>query len=336
MKDVDRSAATKTKDGQRDQRRNSQTAAAAVNAPSVISKLMTIPLNENSGLVSSASENQEDVEMADPSASGAERQSKQLIVRTVSRISLHMLREDLSRDGKSFTGTATPHIQQEHFVINSCKVSVDVDTKDNQNWFFLSPQCKQEILDSIPVVIPCSELPSQAECWELYDLNGLDGSAKAEAVRILQLIDSKKEMGILVSDLPQEVGELQSSCTLERHMNLLIESKIVLRVGVVAARLVSFDHVYPWLVQSFRLSRKGKEKLDPLNAVFSERQEEVEVEQPLEDVDPLALTDSPDESTTGLRRTTRRRIHQVTPQSAKKPKTVDGLGPEYSFVYYCH
>ena len=335
IKDVDRSA-LKAKDSDKpDQRWKSQTATAAMNAQSIIPKLMTIPLNDNSAAASSTSGNQEDVEMADPAVSGTERQQKQLIIRTVSRISLHMLREDLSRDGKSFTGVAAPHIQQEHFVINSCKVSVDVESNDNKDWFFLSPQCKQEILDSIPIVIPRSDLPSHAECWKLYDLNDLDDGAKAEAARILQLIDSKAEMGILVSDLPQTVGELKSSCTLERHMNLLTESKIVLRVGVVAARLVSFDHAHPWLVHSFRLSRKGKEKLDPFNAAFAECQEEEEVTQP-ETVDPLALTESSNEPTAGLRRTSRRRIQQVTAQPAKKPRTVDGLGPEYSFVYYCH
>ena len=121
-------------------------------------------------------------------------------------------------------------------------------------------------------------------------------------------------------------------------MNFLTGCRIVLRVGVVAARFVSFDHVHPWLTQSFRLTRKGKEKLEPYNptdavttavAGREEEFEEVAVStQPEVVVNPVAP--SLDDTATPLRRT-RRRVQQVAPQSAKKPKTVDSLSSEYSF-----
>lgn len=336
LRDVDRAAAKAAKDGQRDQRHNSQTAVAALNAQSIIPKLMTIPLNENSK--SPNEEITDQTSLDDASTSGSDRQHKQMIIRTVSRISLHLLRDDLTRDGKSITGAATPHFQQEHFVINSCKVLIDVKSKDKEDLFLMSPQRRQEILESIPIVIPSLESPSKTECWNLYDQNGLDSTAKDEAFHILHLIDSKKELGVLVSDLPQLVGELQSSCSLEHHMNFLTGCRIVLRVGVVAARFVSFDHVHPWLTQSFRLTRKGKEKLEPYNptdavttavAGREEEFEEVAVStQPEVVVNPVAP--SLDDTATPLRRT-RRRVQQVAPQSAKKPKTVDSLSSEYSF-----
>ena len=55
------------------------------------------------------------------------------------------------------------------------------------------------------------------------------------------------------------------SCTLERHMTLLLESKAVLRVGLLTARLVTMEFAHPWVVQSFKLLRQGREKLEPFN-----------------------------------------------------------------------
>ena len=54
----------------------------------------------------------------------------------------------------------------------------------------------------------------------------------------------------------QRIESVSSSCTLELHVSLLKECKLVLRVGVVAARLVSFEHIKPWLVNSYQLNDK--------------------------------------------------------------------------------
>jgi hypothetical protein len=166
----------------------------------------------------------------------------------------------------------------------------------------------------------------------LYDQNGLNEEDKAEALRIIQLIEKKEEMGIFVSDLPYEVGILQSSCSLERHMNLLTESKLVLRVGVVAARFVSFEHINPWLVQSFRLTREGKEKLEPFKTanLYTEQEETPEISHP-EAVE--RLEECPGGTTVG--RGARRKTKQLTPQLAKKPRTVNMLGPELVSLVLC-
>ena len=39
----------------------------------------------------------------------------------------------------------------------------------------------------------------------------------------------------------------------------------MLRTGLLAARYVAMQHAHPWVVQSFKLLRTGREKLEPFN-----------------------------------------------------------------------
>jgi len=125
-------------------------------------------------------------------------------------------------------------------------VYVDVQSPETLEVLCSNSQAKnQQVIESI-VVIPSEAAPSLTDCWTLYDRNGLNSKAKAAASKILKLIKSKREMGILASDLPAEVANLGlKGCSLERHLSLLAECKLVLRVGVVAARYVSFDYIHP-------------------------------------------------------------------------------------------
>ena len=167
---------------------------------------------------------------------------------SISRLSLHLLRQESK--GKLLSAlNENPKCQknlEEKLLINSTKVFISTKSVDGKDLHLLSPQLIKEVIDSIPIVIPSAEPPSETECWNLYDQNGLNDVAKNEADRILQLIQSKKEVGILVSDLPILIGQLKSPCTLQRHMELLTKCKIVLRVGVTDARLVSFQWMNPW------------------------------------------------------------------------------------------
>ena len=142
---------------------------------------------------------------------------------------------------------------EEPFVLRPCQVLLDIQSPESTS----APSASSS---PVSTVFVSPEIPSLAHCWSLYDRNGLKKKAKAAASKILELIQSKQEMGILASDLPVEVGKLESSCSLERHMSLLTESKLVLRVGVVAARYVSFYHINPWLVPSYRITAT----VDPL------------------------------------------------------------------------
>ena len=233
----------------------------------------------------------------------SDRSSKQKIPQPkVSRFSLHMLRDDLSQEDSSETADWCPQpkikILQEHLVLNPCQVYVDVQSPETLEILSTNSQAKkQEVIESV-VVIPSEAPPSLAHCWALYDRKGLKKKAKAAASKILELIQSKQEMGILASDLPVEVGKLESSCSLERHMSLLTESKLVLRVGVVAARYVSFYHINPWLVPSYRITAT---------------------------VDPLQ--ESSDEAT--LERNARKSIDkEITEPAAKRAKIVEIMETE--------
>lgn len=269
VKDVDTAAqnsqnVNKEDSAQIQRRRLGMTTAAASSAIAAIPKLI-------STTDVAASRNHEELVKPTPSnvseavtGTNSDRTQNQLIMRTASRIGLHMLQED----PQSQSNQLTPHIQQEHFVINSCKVYVDVSLPESasEGWLFISPKKKQEILVSIPTTVPfANSLPDQAY-EQLYERLNCSQSAQDDAATILQLITSKKEMGIIVSELPHTVGDLDDpSFTLEKHMSLLTESQVVQIVGVVAQRFVSIYHIDPWVIKSFRLMRSGKDKLDPFN-----------------------------------------------------------------------
>jgi len=78
-----------------------------------------------------------------------------------------------------------------------------------------------------------------------------------------------------VSELPSTIGRMEDeACPLERHMELLVESRAVLRVGLLTARLVTIEFAHPWVVQSFKLLRQGREKLEPFNRSIDKSRKE--------------------------------------------------------------
>ncbi|EFX77102.1 hypothetical protein DAPPUDRAFT_321692 [Daphnia pulex] len=291
VKDVDTAAQNVNKEdrAQIQRRRLGMTTAAATSAIAAIPKLMST--TDVAASVSHEEFVQPTLHETSISAfetiTGAsnDRTQNQLIMRTASRIGLHMLREDITQDTQSHNNQSTPHIQQEHFVINSCKVYVDLSLPESssEGWLFISPKKKQEIIDTIPTTVPFSHtLPDQAY-EQLYDRMECSESAKDDAATILQLITSKKEMGIIASELPHIVGDLDDpSFTLEQHMSLLTQSQIVQKVGVVAQRFVSIYHIDPWVIKSFRLLRSGKEKLEPFNDDYIPSRKNDEKSQPEE------------------------------------------------------
>lgn len=197
----------------------------------------------------------------------------------------------------------------------------------DKGWLFLSPERKQEIIRSIPVTISPSVHNSPPN-FEIYDRNGHDEPTKRKAAEILELISAKKEMGIIVSDLAVTAGRLQdTACTLERHMQLLVEDQLVLRVGVVAPRYVAMQHALPWVVQSFKLSRNGREKLEPFNRAKQQKLDQISADSqsvPSESAqpEPAESTNETESAVEGARRKRRisiERTHHIS-------KTVDSLG----------
>lgn len=212
------------------------------------------------------------------SRSGYDRHQSQLIIRTASRIGLHMLREDIVHDAQNTAGMPAPnHIQQEHFVINSCKVFIGLDSKEplERGWLLLSPQQRQEILGSIQTSLPQEILKNPVPYLDFYGGPACSESVKTDAQNIFQKINSKREMGILVSDFPQAIGNLScTTFTLEQHIQILLNCRAVIKVGVLASRYVVSQFITPWVIQSFRLLRSGKEKLVPFDANKVSKQSE--------------------------------------------------------------
>jgi hypothetical protein len=69
------------------------------------------------------------------------------------------------------------------------------DGSHGNNWIFLDPERKKRIIEIIPAPLPLAR-PSADEWMQLYDLKGFDQSVKRRASDILQLISSKKELGL--------------------------------------------------------------------------------------------------------------------------------------------
>lgn len=216
------------------------------------------------------------------SRSGYDRHQSQLIIRTASRIGLHMLREDMVQDSQNTSGKPAPnHIQQEHFVINSCKVFVDLESKESleRGWLLLSPKRRQEVLDSVPTSLPQELVKMPVTFLDYYNRPECDESVKADAQKIVQTIGAKKEMGILITELPRAIGELIcTNFTLEQHIRILTDCKAIINVGVVTGRYVLSQFISPWVIQSFRLLRSGKEKLVPFDGSKISKQPQVSSE----------------------------------------------------------
>ena len=270
MKDIDKAQKSEKDERVVSQRRRlGLTTAAAVGVNTVMPKLITIEdVRPSSGSELQPSTNPTSSSTEEPvSRSGYDRHQSQLIIRTASRIGLHMLREDMVQDTQSSTGKPAPnHIQQEHFVINSCKVFIGLDSKEplERGWFLLSPQQRQEILGSIQTSLPQEILKNPVPYLNFYNQPECTEAVKADAQRIVQTIASKKEMGILINDLPQAIGNLScASFTLEQHIKVLLDCKAIIKAGVLASRYVVSQFISPWVIQSFRLLRSGKEKLVP-------------------------------------------------------------------------
>ena len=260
---------------------------------------------------------------------GSQRLPSQQFMRTASRIALHWMREDISQESHSL-GPGSSQLHQDFFVLNACQVSMKLKPPEatmDKGWLFLSPERKQEIIRSIPVTISPSVHNSPPN-FEIYDRNGHDEPTKRKAAEILELISAKKEMGIIVSDLAVTAGRLQdTACTLERHMQLLVEDQLVLRVGVVAPRYVAMQHALPWVVQSFKLSRNGREKLEPFNTAKQQKLDQISADSqsvPSESAqpEPAESTNETESAVEGARRKRRisiERTHHIS-------KTVDSLG----------
>jgi len=133
-------------------------------------------------------------------SSNNNRVQSQLLIRTASRIALHMMREESLPPGgdKSTSSTSIPpaHLQ-DFFVLNACQVFAKLEQggSHGNDWIFLDPERKKRIIENIPATLPLAR-PSADEWMQLYDLKGYDPSVKRRASDILQLISSKKELGL--------------------------------------------------------------------------------------------------------------------------------------------
>lgn len=272
-------------------------------------------------------------ETGSTSINNTSRVQSQQLMRTASRIALHMMREDASQDSQ----IPSTQLQQDFFVLNACKVFVKFESPMamEKGWLFVSSERRQEIIDSIPATIPFNA-QNTAPSFELYDKNGFGEDVKKKALDILEVISSKREMGIIVSDLPAAVGRLENErCTLQRHIELLAQSQLIVRVGLVAARYVAMQHTLPWVVQSFKLLRNGKEKLEPFNRPKQLKLDETVAQQEnaeaVESIEPVgeATVKVPEVVHAPVAEGTRRKrkINSVS-NTQQIAKTIDSLGEE--------
>ena len=145
----------------------------------------------------------------------------------------------------------------------------------------------------------------------------------------MNLVSLKKEMGVIVSDLPQAVGKLTDpSFSLEQHISLLTQAQALIRVGVVAPRYVSAQYINPWVVQSFRLLRSGKDKLEPFSRTKVVELPDAQPAEAQETIAESELANAADSGDAQDGRRKRRTTFTGSQPAPKKSRTVDSLGKE--------
>ena len=89
---------------------------------------------------------------------------------------------------------------QDYFVLNACQVFAKLGLGGSHwitHWKRLDLSgSRAEEAEKIPATLPLAVRPSADEWMQLYDLKGFDQSVKRRASNILQLISSKKELGL--------------------------------------------------------------------------------------------------------------------------------------------
>lgn len=90
----------------------------------------------------------------------------------------------------------------------------------------------------------------------------------------LDFISSKKEIGATIKELNSNC-ESSNLCTILRY---LLDTKVVIKVGITETRFVSQRHCTPWLLNSFKMTRLEREKVKPteVTAVTLEKSTETE------------------------------------------------------------
>ncbi|XP_064632397.1 general transcription factor 3C polypeptide 1-like isoform X2 [Lineus longissimus] len=141
----------------------------------------------------------------------------------------------------------------ESFVVKPCEVKVRLkkNSKGEVEYTSLDPQITKDILTSLSELHP-HHTDYDAFLTECRTDHTISQDEVDQIHRLHNRIESAKEMGLTRKEVVEYNPDIRS---LDKMLNILMRNKIVTRSGVTIPRYVSYLHVRPWLIHSYKTLR---------------------------------------------------------------------------------
>lgn len=164
-----------------------------------------------------------------------------------SRFALYMLRQSEENKQKN----KMLH-SQDYFVINSCNVYCRLRHENKQ---VLNTNIIYDIIESQRRCLPLNTIPS---IEILYNSSMFDDDEKELAKNIYGEICNEKELGIKEETLLEKFQNLDDTRTLQKLLNYMLDNWIIIRVGSLCFRYVSYQHSKPWILSSLKVPKESR------------------------------------------------------------------------------
>lgn len=182
-----------------------------------------------------------------------------------SRSFLYMLRQDMT-NALQYNNLRP----QDYVVIKSCKLDFLLTDEDLiPGWTLEDPTDKSYALKvRNPLYDKIVQeqrvfysLEATKHCWTAEDIVNAyreAGKSLEEAqlgTEVYFLILKKEQLGVTYTQLFDTLSATMSSSTLNAQLGFLVESKVILCVGVTCIRYVALQHCKPWVIRTFKIPK---------------------------------------------------------------------------------
>lgn len=171
------------------------------------------------------------------------------VANTASRLALYLMRDEpLEQLDKS--------LQHAHdfFVLNPCKVSVDVIAQKAEDTIFF----KEKKLDVIAEIKRLAVFPGDNKD-NASVVKMSDKYSKEFTLPLLDYLESKGELGATYNNL---IERFENVNELREQLFSLVDEQIILRSGLINVRYIHSKFSKPWLVKSFYLLRLVRDNIE--------------------------------------------------------------------------
>uniref|UniRef100_A0A224YXQ5 General transcription factor 3C polypeptide 1 n=1 Tax=Rhipicephalus zambeziensis TaxID=60191 RepID=A0A224YXQ5_9ACAR len=160
---------------------------------------------------------------------------------------------------------------QDYAIVKSCKVDFLLTSEDLiPGWALEEPMDKSYALKVrnplydkiVQEQRVCYSINAVNRCWTAEDITDAYRQAARSleeaqvGAEIYSVILKKEQLGVTYAQLCDTFCSTMSSVSLESHLDFLVESEMVLRVGVTCLRYVALQHCKPWAIRSFKIPKE--------------------------------------------------------------------------------